>query len=131
MLSRSWSQPFRACVVPFKCAATAIFQGAPRLSHTISALKEVTTNIPEAVESIRKRRLQPLHAGDEVSLRRFKRQVKVIPHDDKAMEEPSAPCTRFEEAGFERGLGRFVLENPTPVIAAIDHVIDCPGKLQT
>ncbi len=55
---------------------------------------------PQTIEPGRKRRPQPLHPRHEVSLRGFDREVKVISHDDEGVQQPLAPCTRLEEAGW-------------------------------
>ena len=50
------------------------------------------------IEPGRERGLQPLHSRHEVSQRCFNREVKVISHDDKGVQQPLAAFTRLEEA---------------------------------
>ncbi len=96
----------------------------------VAALKQVAVFASQPVEPIREGRRQPLHACDEVSLRRLHSQVIVIPHDDKRVQQPSAAFTPLEKAGFERSTRRGRIENPPAVVAAVDDVIQSPGKFE-
>ncbi len=55
----------------------------------IPALKYMAAFPAKPVESIRVRRLQPLHPLHEIRLRRFQRQMVMIPHDHVAVHLPS------------------------------------------
>jgi hypothetical protein len=86
--------------------------------------------IAKAIKPIGKRRLQPLHASDEVSPRRFHREVEMIAHDHERMEQPLTTSAGREETCFKCGLGTRVREYPAAIIAAIDDVIDRAGEFE-
>src|SRR5258708_31498595 len=96
----------------------------------VPALKEMSPLSTQSIESIGERRLQPLYARDQVSLRRLQRQVVVIAHDHKAMQTPPTALAGRKQTLLERAFRLLFLEDPRPVVPPVDHMVDCSGKFQ-
>lgn len=107
-------------------------QRMPRLDmqRLVAPLERPPSLTAETIETRRPRRLQPAHPLAQVRLRRFHRQVKVIPHDDEGVHPPAKPLRRLEQAPLERLRRPLPHKQIAPVIAAIDHVITRPRELQ-
>ena len=86
---------------------------------------------PEPIEPVRIGRLQPLHARAEVALRCFHRQMVMIAHHDKGMQQPARFPTSLEQTRLERRLGSLSQENVGPIVTAVDDVVTSSGIFQT
>src|SRR5437868_6664057 len=84
--------------------------------------------ISKGVESIGKRRLQPLHAGDEVASRSFERQMLVVVHHDSGVEQPFTALSGGQPTRFEGCFGFFFDEDPRPIIPRLTTWYSAPGN---
>lgn len=83
------------------------------------------------IVAIGKRRLQPLHSSNEIPFRGLEGQVKMITHYRIRVQHPLRPDARFEQAGLKGVTRTFVFKGTNPPMAAVDHMINCPGKFQS
>jgi len=73
----------------------------------ISPLEEMTLFTAVTIESVGKRRLQPLHPDHQISAGRRHREVKVVAHQDESVKLPTPFWTSLKEAILERRFGAF------------------------
>src|SRR5688572_19311906 len=97
----------------------------------VAALKQVPAFAAQPVETVGKCRLQPLHPGDQVSLGGFEREVVVVAHHDKSVEEPAGFFASLEQAGLECHSRLLGSEDVGAIVPAVEHVITRSGKLQS
>lgn len=90
----------------------------------VTPLEEFAVYLPVAVIAVRKRRLELLHAIDQIPLWRAHHQVEVIGHHAKSLQQPTALFTRFEQADFKRPVGAFIHKQILTVVPPIDQVVD-------
>ena len=83
------------------------------------------------VETQCKVRLQPLPAGDEIAQRSLERQMEVVSHDHKRVQQPLAAFACLEQARLERGAGGDLTKNPRAIVAAIDDMVNRTGKFES
>jgi hypothetical protein len=84
-----------------------------------------------AIQSYRVSAQQPMHALDQVGIRGFDDQVKMVAHQTIGMHPPIGLLARFGQ-GLEEILPVHVvpIDVPAPVPAA-HHMVDGPGKIDT
>jgi hypothetical protein len=90
----------------------------------VATLKKLPVNLAKTVISIGKGRLQPLHPVDKVALWRPDHQVKVIRHNAKPLQNPTAFLTRFEKAFLKRKMSPLVDKQIPTAVPSVDHVIN-------
>lgn len=95
----------------------------------VSSLEGSTTLLSEAIESIAERALQPMNPFDEIALRRFDRQVVVIPHHAVGVNLPFGLFARLPQTIDECRRGFGCAEDPVPRVSAIHHMINRARKL--
>ena len=151
MPSRAASQGLEAWVRSLRKTASATFHEAdfgpvassvssrPKITRAwridqqglVAPLEQMSTFAPQLVEPVGEGRLEPLHAGHEVALRRLQREVVVVAHDDERMQDPAGLGAGLEQTGLKGHLGLVRLEEIRPVVPAVDHMVARSGKLQT
>ena len=85
---------------------------------------------PQPVKAVGKRRLQPLHARDQIAGGCLQRQVVVVAHHHKRVQYPARLPARLEQAGLKREPRFFTRKDVRAIVAAIDDVITGPRELQ-
>jgi hypothetical protein len=95
----------------------------------ITPLEKVTTLGAKPIETESECRLQPVHPVAQVWHGRSERHVKVISQQAKSVNGPIKAGAGFSQGALER-LGRTDrIEQIATIVAAIDDMINCPGKL--
>jgi hypothetical protein len=63
----------------------------------ITPLKQMPALAPETIEPRRIRALHPVHTINQIRLRRFERQMKVVSHKHVRMQHPPEYLTRLSQ----------------------------------
>jgi hypothetical protein len=87
--------------------------------------------VAEAVEATGEGRLQPLHAADQVPEGRFQREVEMIAHDHKRVQQPRTALARLEEGPLKRGPRFLLAENPRAIISPVNDVVNRARELES
>ena len=90
----------------------------------VAPLEQLPVHFSKLVVAIRKGRLQPLHAVDQVALRRAHDQMEVISHYAKPLKYPPALLAGFKQTFLKRSMGAVVDKQILAVVATIDDVIN-------
>jgi len=96
----------------------------------IASLEQMAPFAPQFVKPVGKGGLQPLHPRDQISVRRFHRQMVVVAHHHECVQHPVRFRAGLEQARLKRRPGSLRLEYMHPVVAPIEHMVDRTGKLQ-
>jgi hypothetical protein len=97
----------------------------------VTPLKEMPPLAPKAVETSGESTLQPVHPVDQIRLRGFEGEVKVIAHDSIRMHAPTVAQTRLGQRLFEGMGGAGSFKDITAVVAPVDHVVKRPFILNS
>jgi hypothetical protein len=87
-------------------------------------LKVVAAFVTNEIEAVGEGALKPMHSGDQVGLGSFEGDVEVVAHDDEGVEELGGFLTGGKQAVLESGARFIFLEEITPVVAAVDEVVN-------
>jgi hypothetical protein len=97
----------------------------------VAALEKVAAFAAQTIEAGGEGALQPLHAFDEIAARGGEGEVVVVRHDTPRMHAPTGLDAGLVQAREEGGLGFFGSEEITPIVAAIEDVINAVWGLQS
>lgn len=89
----------------------------------VTPLKDMAALVAVAVEAVGKRPLQPVHAIDEVGVRRRESHMVVVRHHDPGVNDPVSPAAGLGQTLQERGLGPIQPENRGAIVAPIQDVV--------
>ena len=89
----------------------------------VATLEKVPVLFAETIESGGEGTLQPVHTFDQVRLRGFERQMEVVAHDRIRVDAPVVADARLGKRGLEGCRSSTGLEDSTPVVPPIDHVV--------
>ena len=85
--------------------------------------------LAETVEPRRHRGLQPVHPFAQVRLRGFQGQMKMVSHQHVSVHTPVELVRRLKQHPQECLCRPDALEQITPVVPSIDHMMQRPGVL--
>jgi hypothetical protein len=89
----------------------------------VTRLKKMAAFASPSIKPVRERRLQPLHSGHQISIWRFKGEVKMVSHYYERMKQPVAPAARLEKTVLKCLFRTIALKYPTAIISAVDDVV--------
>lgn len=97
----------------------------------IPALEQVPPLRPEPIEPCGVGALQPMHPGNQVASRRLHCQMEVIAHHDMRVQPPLVRLAGLHQRLLKGPRRPRALEDVPPIVPTVDHVVDCPRKLDT
>ena len=105
---------------------TELTQRSTRLHEQalVTAGKQMPSLVAKPVEAAGESRLQPLHAGDEISEGCFQREMEMIAHDHERVQEPRTALTRLEQRRLKGRPCFLVAKNPGAIISPVDDVVN-------
>ena len=97
----------------------------------VTTAEQVTKELVPTIESIGISAEEPLHADDQIRLRRFDHQVKMVGHENEGMHLPTRFGTTLIQAAEKQLAILISLEDLLPPIPAINDMINRPGILDS